>query len=66
MAKNKEKHLPAIPTLDKELIEALDERFPSRCPKVTDSDRDIWINVGKRQVVEFLIEQYERQQEKIL
>lgn len=63
MAKKKETPLPAIPPLDEELIKALEERFPSRCPKLTDSDREIWCYVGQRKVVEFLRDQYERQQE---
>lgn len=66
MAKVKEKSIPVIPPLDEELIRALDTRFPPKCPKVTDSEREIWTYVGKRQLVEFLIEQFERQQENTL
>ncbi|WP_018123381.1 hypothetical protein [Desulfovibrio oxyclinae] len=66
MVKTKDKPIPAIPPLDEELIKALETRFPERCPKLTDSDRDIWFYAGKRAVVKFLSETYEEQQEERL
>ena len=53
--------LPNIPTLSPELVKALDVRFPERCPDPKWSDREVWIAVGKREVVRFLIEQKRRQ-----
>tara|TARA_Y100000996_G_C22400267_1_gene592848 strand:+ start:644 stop:847 length:204 start_codon:yes stop_codon:yes gene_type:complete len=50
-----------LPDLSKDLIDVLDERFPSRCPDPKDNDRDIWIKTGRRQVVEFLIDVYDEQ-----
>jgi len=58
--------LPPIPPLSPELVEALDKRFPERCPDRSWSDREIWIRVGQREVVRFLIEELKQQQETIL
>ena len=50
-----------LPALSKSLIEKLDKLFPDKCPLLTDTDRDIWLKVGQRKVVEFLIQQYDEQ-----
>jgi hypothetical protein len=50
-----------LPDLSKDLIAVLDERFPSRCPDPKDSEREIWIKVGQRKVVEFLQDVYDEQ-----
>jgi hypothetical protein len=55
--------LPFIPT---ELLEALNQRYPERSPELQWSDREIWIAVGERRVIRFLIEQSKRQQENML
>ncbi|GGX91111.1 hypothetical protein GCM10007160_18240 [Litchfieldella qijiaojingensis] len=49
-----------------DLLKELDQRFPSQCPDINDSERQIWINKGKREVVEFLKLVYEEQNENIL
>lgn len=38
----------------RELISWLRETIKNRCPKPTETDREIWINVGKNMVVEML------------
>lgn len=38
-------------------IEALDQAIPDCHPRVTDTDREIWINVGKRNLVTALVQQ---------
>ena len=48
-----------LPDLSKDLIDALDERFPVRMADPKDSARAIWIKVGQRKVVEFLKDVYE-------
>jgi len=48
-----------IPTPDRALVEALDQLYPDRCPDPRDSDREIWIKVGQRQVVRKLIQALE-------
>lgn len=58
--------LPPIPPLDAVLVEALDKRFPERCPDPDWPDRQVWIEVGKREVIRFLLAQLARQQDNIL
>jgi hypothetical protein len=58
--------LPKIPLLSPELVEALNKRFPERCPDPKWSDREVWMAVGRRDVVRFLIEEARRQQSQSL
>lgn len=44
-----------LPTSVPLLIKQLDVEYPSSCPKASDTDREIWIKVGQRLVVERLI-----------
>jgi hypothetical protein len=46
--------MESIPLLSVDLIAALDELYPERCPSVKDSDRDIWLYAGKRELVRLL------------
>ena len=55
-----------LPDLSKDLIDALGVRFPSRCPDPSDSEREIWIKVGQRKVVEFLQDVYDEQHTTII
>jgi hypothetical protein len=50
-----------LPALSKSLIEKLDKLFPDKCAVLTDSDREIWLKVGQRKVVEFLQQKYDEQ-----
>jgi hypothetical protein len=50
-----------LPDLSKDLIDALSDRFPCRCADPNDSEREIWIKVGQRKVVEFLQDVYDEQ-----
>lgn len=58
--------IPKVPPLSAELVSVLNQRFPLRLPKEEWSDRKIWIEVGKREVIEFLITEHKRQQENTL
>ena len=58
--------LPKIPPLDASLVEALDKRFPERSPQIDMTDRAIWIEVGKREVVRFLLAELKRQSDNVL
>lgn len=49
-----------FPTPDQALVLELMRRFPGNLPKPTDSDRQVWISVGERNVVDFLISTLER------
>jgi len=55
-----------IPTLDRLLIQVLNERIPERCPEPDWSDREIWIYAGKRQLVTFLTEELKAQENNIV
>tara|TARA_R100001463_G_scaffold72139_1_gene126023 strand:- start:425 stop:634 length:210 start_codon:yes stop_codon:yes gene_type:complete len=55
-----------LPDLSKDLIDALDARFPVRMADPKDSEREIWIKVGQRNVVEFIKDVYEEQHTTIL
>jgi hypothetical protein len=46
------KNLPLY-TLD--LLKELDKMFPSRCPHLNESDREIWFYAGRRQLIESLL-----------
>lgn len=52
-----------FPAISKRLLDALDERFPSRPPDLTDSERQVWYKAGARSVVEFLKIQFQDQNE---
>lgn len=39
-----------------ELIDALNELVPNATPRLTDTDREVWVRVGERGLVEFLIQ----------
>jgi hypothetical protein len=38
-----------------QLIEKLDRDFPHRCPKPDQREREIWMNAGKRELVDHLL-----------
>lgn len=53
----------SLPALDPELVKALDKLIPERCPDPAWSDRKVWIEVGRREVVRLLQEHLRRQTE---
>ena len=55
-----------FPPLSPELIQALDERFPERCPDIAWTDREVWRRVGQREVVRLLIKELADQNENVL
>ena len=50
-----------VPNLTIAMLDALDRMYPERCAEPSDTERDLWIKVGRRQVVRFLREQFNRQ-----
>ena len=56
----------SFPVLSDELINALDNHFPQRHPDLSFSDREVWFKAGQRAVVDYLIEQQNRQKESML
>jgi len=53
-----------MPHVPPDLIQALEARFPARCPKISESDREIWTYVGSRSIVEWLAAIHKRQLDK--
>jgi hypothetical protein len=51
-----------FPPISPELLKALDKAVPSRCPSLSETDREIWLYAGKRALVEFLHAEAARQQ----
>jgi hypothetical protein len=51
------------PPLDEALIKKLEDTIPERCPDLIDSDREIWLYAGQRQVVRMLRAVYLEQQD---
>lgn len=52
-----------IPEYATELIQALDETFPPTTPSINESEREIFVRVGQRELVEFLKERLRDQEE---
>lgn len=52
---------PRVRHLTQALIDDLDTIFPDRCPNVKDSERAIWVAVGARKVIDFLINEHHQQ-----
>lgn len=49
-----EKNVDDFPKVSKALVDVLHQLVPERCPDSSESDRDIWIYSGQRQLVRFL------------
>ena len=43
-----------LPQSFEELVEELDKDFPNQCPDYNDTDKDIWIAVGCRKVIDHI------------
>lgn len=52
-----------LPILSVDLIDWLDEQYPERCPDPKQSDREIWIYAGARQVVRSLLAKKKQEEE---
>jgi|GEM_PF-5290296 len=44
-----------LPTTIKGLLDELDTDYPHKCPKPDDTEREIWMKVGARQLVDNLL-----------
>lgn len=58
-----EKNVDEFPKVSKALLDVLHQMVPERCPDSSESDRDIWIYSGQRQIVRFLQSKFDDQQE---
>lgn len=52
-----------IPMTAEELIKQLDAAYPDACPNIKDTDREIWIKAGQRNVVQTLLTSLKQQEE---
>lgn len=52
-----------LPASVPQLIKQLDEKFPDACPKLSDTDREVWFKAGQRSVVEHLTARQKMQEE---
>jgi hypothetical protein len=59
-----EKNVDEFPKVSKALLDVLHQMVPERCPDSNESDRDIWIYSGQRQIVRFLQAKFDEQQER--
>jgi len=48
--------LEKLPAYSTDLINILDTEIPVRLPSITDPERLIWYNIGRRSVIDMLIE----------
>lgn len=49
-----------LPGITDALVEALEALFPPKCPTLKQSDREIWMNAGRRAMVEYIKLQHQR------
>lgn len=52
-----------FPIITKKQVDALVELIPKDLPNLSDTDREVWYNVGRQSVVSLLLEIYEIQNE---
>lgn len=52
-----------VPDIPKSIIEYLERLYPESCPRMDWSERKIWVEVGKREVVKALKARFEEQQQ---
>lgn len=52
---------PLIPYFTKEQVDFLNRMYPERCPEPKATDREIWMQVGQRQVVRHVNRLYQEQ-----
>ena len=55
----------SFPIITKEQVEALVELIPKDLPNLSDTDREVWYNVGRQSVVDLFLEIYNMQNETI-
>ncbi len=54
------------PPIDPRLVEWLERVFPDKCPDPKDSDREIWMDVGRALLIRMLRTKLNVQEENIL
>ena len=59
-------NLQKPPPIPADLLAWLEATVPAAPPRLSDSDREVWFNAGKRDLVEFLKAHAERQRRDVL
>lgn len=54
--KNAREYQRALAAQSADLIAELDRLFPAAHPRLSDTDREIWFNAGRRAVVDLLLQ----------
>jgi hypothetical protein len=55
-----------FPAISADLLEALERLFPERSPDLSQPDREIWRDVGRREVVRMLHARFTEQNETVI
>jgi hypothetical protein len=58
--------LDSFPSVSKALIDSLNELVPNRHPRLSDIDKVVWYNAGRRSLVDFLVDKFNAQNQNIL
>lgn len=59
LSTRREEPMKPLPITVKELIEELDKFYPNQYPSLEMSDREVWFNAGRRDVVNTLLKRME-------
>ena len=51
----------SFPKVTKDTLDALEQLYPLRSPKFTDTEREIWAQVGRREVITLLRNKFNEQ-----
>lgn len=55
-----------IPLFSADLIRSLDERYPHRCPTLTQTEREMYLYAGKRELIDNLLLTLKRTEKNVL
>lgn len=57
--------MKGLPVYTVDLVDELDETFPHKCPIEKDSERRIWMDAGRRELIDWLVRKKELQQDSL-
>lgn len=64
MVESPEQDPSPLPLIPKDLMEAIAAQVPEKCPDISWSDRQVWFEAGKRELVRWLLHVYHDQCER--
>lgn len=59
-------HGDLLPPVNKQLVDALEQRCPEKCPDLSMDQKEIWFYAGQRSMVRLLKKAYEDQNQTTL